>query len=87
VKRMLLSVSRLVDTGQSVHFAPDGAWVFHPLGKITPLARRNGVDLMKLRAHDGNMPEKGNAGSETNQVLAAMDGKVGTMGFRPGVWS
>ena len=86
VKKVLLAVSKLVDTGHSVHFTPDGAWVSHPMGRITPLARQNGVYVMKLRAHDVNTPEKKNAGSAAVKVLAAVDNKVGTMGFRQGDW-
>ena len=86
VKKVLLAVSKLVDTGHSVHFTPDGAWVSHPLGRITPLTRQNGVYVMKLRAHDVNTPEKKNAGSAAVKVLAAVDNKVGTMGFRQGDW-
>jgi len=56
------------------------------MGRITPLARQNGVYVMKLRAHDVNTPEKKNAGSAAVKVLAAVDNKVGTMGFRQGDW-
>ena len=70
VRKMLLAVSRLVETGHKVVFARTGSHIIHEkTGKKIPVRLKNGVYAIRFRVNAD--------GTQTNKVLAHLGANSG----------